>query len=94
MRDEIGGTEVDAELGLELVQRGLVHAPADGEAAHQVDHALQGCGGVCRGGDRDGGDRVGLEQVATDQLQAGVVLDALELALGHPGHDDAPAIGK
>ena len=38
------------------------------------------------------GDGVGVEEVGLDELQALVLLDALELALGDPGHDDAPAV--
>ena len=37
-------------------------------------------------------DRVGVEEVGLDELEALVLLDALELALGDPGHDHAPAV--
>ena len=37
-------------------------------------------------------DRGGVEEVGLDELEALVLLDALELALGDPGHDHAPAV--
>ena len=60
----------------------------DREAADEVDQRAQrGAGGVAPRGDGSGVEEVGL-----DELEALVLLDALELALGDPGHDHAPTV--
>ena len=65
-----------------------MHAPVDREAADEVHQGAQRrarrATAPCDGG--------GVEEVGLDELQALVLLDALELALGDPGHDDAPAL--
>jgi hypothetical protein len=85
---EVGGAQVQAQLLLEGLYGGLVHAPVDGEASDEVHQRAQR---RARGRDR-AGHGVGVEEVGLHELQALVLLDALQLALDDPGDDHAPAV--
>jgi hypothetical protein len=65
-----------------------VHALVDGEAPTRFTSARSD--GPAPGDGARGRD--GIEEVGLDELEALVLLDAFELALGHPGHDHTPAV--
>ncbi len=68
---------------------------AGGEPAHEVHYAAQRRLAALRRSLHDGPDSIGIEQVGPHQLEPVTVLvDALELTLGHPRDDDAPAVGE
>jgi hypothetical protein len=69
-----------------------VFAAAGGEPADQVDDAAQRCLAGARRKRHHRRHRARIEKIRLDRLDPLVRLQALELALDDPWHDDPPAV--
>lgn len=91
LADGIGGAQVEIELGVEHLDRGLVHPRSGGEAADEVDDAEQGGVGVVARQVQGVFELLLVGEVGLDEPEVRMCAHSLELVTDQPRHHDPPS---